>query len=116
MSYINIAIRCPECEYQSEALVNRPAPDFGDAVMEQCPECQSVMVRAVNAATPLRASFHDGYRRGGGYEALKQAAKLKSERANMPNTEAARGAINKEIAAVTAAAGRESVKKNKGDK
>lgn len=115
MGLISIDIICASCEFRDEALVERPAPEFGEAVGLWCPECESLtMVRAVNSVTPLRASYHDGYRRGAAYDDLKRLSKLKSERANLPTTVEARRDINKEIAAVEKSAGRSYIKKEKG--
>lgn len=47
---------------------------------------------------------------------MKEAAKLRAARANLPNTDAARADINSEIRKVEKAAGRGYVKKEKGQK
>lgn len=115
MSLLSIDIGCGNCGHTWDALVERPAPDVGEQVPHMiCPECAHCESdRIPSAPTNLRASFPDGYRRGAGYEALKESARLKSERANRPNTDAARADINAEITKVQKAASRGYTKSHK---
>lgn len=118
MSYLSIDIGCMNCGHQWDGLVERPAPDVGEPVITNCcSECgHSETLRLPSAVTNLRASHPDGYSKGPGYQAVKEAARLRMARANMPNTDAARADINKEIRNVEKAAGRGYVKKEKGQK
>lgn len=115
MNLISIDIKCGVCEYVFDDLVQRPAADLGVPAYV-CSECGSEAYRILSAPKVLRASHPDGYSKGPGYQAVKEAARLKSARANMPNTDAARADINKEIQAVQKAAGRGYVKKEKNQK
>lgn len=116
MSLFSIDTVCPNCDWRDEALVQRPAPAFGEKVELECTNCGTQLIRALNAVMPLRASHPDGYSKGPGYQAVKEAAKLRAARANMPSSESARSDINKEIRQVEKAAGRGYVKKEKGQK
>lgn len=115
MSLISIDIQCGVCDHVFDDLVQRPAADFGVPAYV-CNECHGEAFRILSPLNPLRASHPDGYSKGPGYQAVKEAARLKSTRANMPNTDAARADINKEIRAVEKAAGRGYVKKEKNQK
>lgn len=114
MSLISIDIRCsdPECNHIWDTLVERDQQDLG----VDCPICGVFGFKTFSAPNVLRASHPDGYSKGPGYQAIKEAARLKSARANMPNTDSARADINKEIRAVEKAAGRGYVKKEKHQK
>lgn len=115
MSLISIDIKCGVCEHVFDDLVQRPPADF-NVTAYVCNECGGEAYRIPSAPNPLRASHPDGYSKGPGYQAVKEAAKLRAARANMPNTDAARADINKEIRSVEKAAARGYVKKEKGQK
>lgn len=115
MGLISIDMQCGVCETVFDDLVTRPAADYGVPTYV-CTECGGEAYRILSAPRVLRASHPDGYSKGPGYQAVKEAARLKSARANMPNTDAARADINKEIRAVEKAAGRGYVKKEKSQK
>lgn len=53
-----------------------------------CPACTLPMQRRLESPHPLRRSLLDGQRRGDGYQELKQAARLKVERASLPRDSA----------------------------
>ncbi len=113
MSWISIDIRCGICEHHWDELVPRPAPEVG-ACGYACPECGGEAYRTVSAPRNLRASHPDGYSRGPGYAALKEAARLRATRADMPHEK--RTEINTEIRAVEKAASKGYSKKQKGQK
>lgn len=115
MSLISIDIKCGVCEYEFDTLVERPPADYGVPAYV-CDSCHGEAYRIFSAPRVLRASHPDGYSKGPGYQAVKEGARLRSARANMPNTDAARADINKEIRAVEKAAGKGYVKKEKGQK
>lgn len=92
MSYKSIDLLCSECNHQWHDLVERDLVDS----KHQCPDCGTMSgSRTISAPMVLQASYPDGYRRGGGYQELKEIAKLKKESADMKNSR--RGEINKEI-------------------
>jgi len=63
---------------------------------QNCPQCDAVhSYRRPPAPAVLRASYHDGYSRGPGYEEMKRIAKLKVARANLRHSE--RDSVNQEI-------------------
>lgn len=115
MNLISIDLQCGVCELVFDDLVQRPAADFGVPAYV-CSECGSEAYRILSAPKVLRASHPDGYSKGPGYQAVKEAAKLRAARANLPNTDAARADINTEIRNVEKAAGRGYIKKEKGQK
>jgi len=115
VNLISIDIQCGVCEHVFDDLVQRPPADFGIPAYV-CTACGSEAYRIPSAPRVLRASHPDGYSRGPGYQSMKEAAKLRAARANLPNTDAARADINSEIRKVEKAAGRGYVKKEKGQK
>lgn len=112
MSLISIDIQCGVCDLIFDDLVQRPAAEYGLPTYV-CRDCGGEAFRIPSPLKPLRASYHDGYRRGGAYEDLKQAAKLKVERANLPRDQ--RAAIDSEISKVQRSAGRGTTKKDKSN-
>lgn len=113
MGLISIDIKCGVCEYVFDDLVQRPAADVGVPAYV-CSECGSEAYRILSAPKVLRASHPDGYDRGPGYQALKEAARLRADRANLPSTDTARADINKEIRSVENASLKGAIKKEKG--
>lgn len=115
MGLMSIDIQCGVCELVTDTLVERPAADYGIPCYV-CPECGAEASRVLSVPNGLRASHPDGYSKGPGYQAVKEAARLRAARANLPNTDAARADISREIRAVEKAAGKGYVKKEKGQK
>lgn len=115
MGLISVDLKCGICEYAWDELVQRPPADYG-VTAYVCVECGAEAYRILSVPNNLRASHPDGYSKGPGYQAVKEAARLRAARANLPNTDAARADINSEIRKVEKAAGRGYVKREKGQK
>ena len=96
---------CSSCEDGFDVLL---AVDDRD-VPQECPMCSSFATeRTMSAPVVLRASHQAGYSRGEGYAEMKRIAKLKVERANLP--QGARDDVNKEIAGRTVVANKKKDK------
>jgi len=61
-----------------------------------CPECGSrEATRILSAPAVKRVTYHDGYRRGDGYQLMKEINSLKTQKYNLPAEK--RSDIDKEI-------------------
>ena len=113
MGLFSIDIACDCCGRVWDVLVERSDAStytepcmFSDAPGE--PECPGRGSRTVSVPNGLRVSTPMGVSgKGSAYSELKQAARLKAERANLPHDK--RGDINKEIHARQQAANRGSI-------
>jgi len=96
---------CEPCNVSWEELIcvdERDSPQY-------CPQCNAVhSYRKIGAPTVLKASHPDGYSRGEGYAEMKKIAKLKVERANLPQGK--RDDVNKEISERTLVANKKKDK------
>lgn len=64
--------------------------------LHPCPNCGTTSNERLMAAPMiLKQSYHDGYNRGAAWQELKQIARLKAARANLPDSK--RTEVNKEI-------------------
>lgn len=92
MSYKSIDIVCGDCAHQWNDLVERELVD----TPQQCPDCGKMGgMRTISIPNLTKASYPDGHRRGGGYQELKEVAKLKKEAYNSDVKQ--RSAIGREI-------------------
>jgi putative FmdB family regulatory protein len=86
--------RCQECGFSFWTTM-----ESGSASWEaswECPECQKPTVKRVPSAPNLmQRALPDGVKRGGGYQELKEAAKLEKESMDLPWQQ--RAEIRKEI-------------------
>lgn len=76
MSLFSIDIRCEKCNEPSDIIVPR---DIGTdwAHKHECPMCHEVAaVRVMSAPLVFKEAYHDGYKRGGDYQLVKESAKL----------------------------------------
>lgn len=97
---------CKECGYRYDEIFRKgEQPETLD-----CEACgaEASMKETIGAPMPLRASYHDGYKRGGDYQLVKEAAKLEAQAANLPHDK--RKGINKEVKTLRQRATRESSK------
>jgi len=102
-------IECSQCGTVSDLLVRTADVDKEHT----CPECgYEKCTRMLSAPMVLRASHQSGYNRGPAWADLKEASKLKVERANLPHDK--RGDIDKEISKRQKSAGKSYIKKEKG--
>lgn len=82
MSLFSIDILCLECEAEADIIVPRTIGTNWDHVHE-CPAChERAAVRVMSAPRVFREAYHDGYRRGGDYQLIKESAKLSRAAAN----------------------------------
>lgn len=92
VSYKSIDLLCSECGHEWHDLVER---DLVNAT-HQCPDCgKQAGLRTMSLPNVTRASYPDGHKRGGGYQELKEVAKLKGEMMNQDIK--GRGDITREI-------------------
>lgn len=92
MSFKSIDLLCGDCAHQWNDLIERELVD----ATHQCPDCgKQAGKRTMSMPNVTRASYPDGHRRGGGYQEMKEVAKLQKESMNMDYKK--RGDINKEI-------------------
>lgn len=92
MSWISHDFLCRECGELWDKVVRRSERDE----LQECPECGSVAgERQLSAPLPLRASYHDGYRRGQDYQILKEASHLEVQAAKA-GTREERDALQRE--------------------
>ena len=72
---------CKSCGFRHDEIFHKgEQPETLD-----CPSCGEEMKEVIGAPMPLRASYHDGYRRGGDYQLVKEASKLEVQAANLPH-------------------------------
>lgn len=107
MSWFSIDMRCPDCDLVWDTLVKRGTEN---EATEPCVMCGGAGRRTVSAPNGTRVSNPMGVDKGGAYTELKQVARLKAERANLPHDR--RQEINKEISTRQAAADRGSIKQS----
>jgi putative FmdB family regulatory protein len=95
---------CDDCGHRSSGLqVRDEQPDT-----LPCPECEGISRETIGAPAPLRHSHHDGYRRGGDYQLIKEASKLETTMYNLPHEK--RGEHKKKIKELKQRATREKGK------
>lgn len=76
MSYISIDVRCNRCHEATDIIVSRDVGTNWDHLHE-CPIChEKAATRIMSAPMVFRVAYHDGYRRGGDYQLVKESAKL----------------------------------------
>lgn len=82
MSLFSIDIRCEGCNEVSDIIVPREiGTDW--AHKHECPVCHEVAaVRVMSAPLVFKEAYHDGYKRGGDYQLVKESAKLAKQAAN----------------------------------
>lgn len=108
MSLFSIDILCNSCQEHSDIIVARDIGTQWD-YKHECPTCHEMAaVRVMSAPRVFKEAYHDGYRRGGDYQLLKEANKL--TRAAFNNTGAARKELEKAAAEIKQAARRERAK------
>jgi hypothetical protein len=108
MSLFSIDIRCDRCHEHSDIIVARAIGTDWDHKHE-CPVCHEVAaVRIMSAPRVFKEAYHDGYRRGGDYQLLKEANKLSKSALN--NTGSARKELEKAAREIKQAARRERAK------
>lgn len=91
MSLFSIDIRCSECSEASDIIVSREVGTDWDYVHE-CPHCKQVAAKRVMSAPRIfKEAYHDGYKRGGDYQLLKEYAKISKQAAG------ASGSAKKEL-------------------
>lgn len=84
MSLLSIDTLCDRCGNTEDKLVERGSASDWDTLYT-CDQCGERGVRRVWSAPNLtRESYPDGYRRGGDYQLLKEAAKLETKAASAP--------------------------------
>lgn len=80
---LSIDVMCESCFIKEDLFVDRDLAANWNHRWE-CDHCGEVAVkRVMSAPMVLRASYHDGYKRGGDYQMLKEVAKLKKQAANV---------------------------------
>jgi hypothetical protein len=80
---LSIDTICESCFVEENLFVDRDLASNWDHRWE-CDHCGEASVkRVMSAPMVLRASYHDGYKRGGDYQMLKEVAKLKKQAANV---------------------------------
>lgn len=85
MSLFSIDTLCDACANHTDKLVPRDSASDWDTLYT-CDNCGERGVRRVwSVPNPTRASYPDGYKRGGDYALLKEAAKLETKAASAPN-------------------------------
>lgn len=82
MSLFSIDIRCEYCHESTPVIVERNiGTDWNHK--HECPNCHEVAaVRVMSAPLVFREAYHDGYKRGGDYQLVKESAKLARQAAN----------------------------------
>ena len=82
MSLFSIDVLCTKCFYQTDIIVEREIGTNWETVYT-CDDCgEETAKRTMSAPMVFRAAYHDGYKRGGDYQILKEAAKLEKQAAN----------------------------------
>jgi hypothetical protein len=111
MGLFAIDILCPQCDLRWDDLVDRNEDTW--ELRFECSRCGCEdCSRTMSAPNMTKASYPDGYKRGPGYDAMKEASKMKAERANLPMDK--RNDINKAIRTVEKQAASGYIKKEKG--
>jgi hypothetical protein len=76
MSLFSIDIRCAACDEVSDIIVARELGTNWEHKHE-CPKChEASAVRIMSAPLVFKEAYHDGYKRGGDYQLVKESAKL----------------------------------------
>lgn len=84
MSLLSIDTLCDRCGNTEDKLVERVSASDWDTLYT-CDQCGERGVRRIWSAPNLtKESYPDGYRRGGDYQLLKEAAKLETKAASAP--------------------------------
>jgi hypothetical protein len=84
MSLLSIDTLCDRCGNREDTLVPRASAADWDTLYT-CDQCGERGVRRIWSAPNLtKESYPDGYRRGGDYQLLKEAAKLETKAASAP--------------------------------
>ncbi len=84
MSLLSIDTLCDRCGNREDTLVPRASAADWDTLYT-CDNCGERGVRRVWSAPNLtKESYPDGYKRGGDYQLLKEAAKLETKAASAP--------------------------------
>jgi hypothetical protein len=97
---------CRVCEGRFGELFERDSqPETHDCI------CGGVADLTIGAPMPLRKSYHDGYKRGGDYQLLKEASQLEKKMYNLPHEK--RREMQKEIQTLKKRTTQESTR-NKG--
>ena len=85
MSLLSIDTLCDRCGNTEDRLVERASAAEWDTLYT-CDSCGERGVRRVWSAPNLtKESYPDGYKRGGDYQLLKEAAKLETKAASAPS-------------------------------
>lgn len=81
MSLFSIDILCEKCEEHSDIIVPREVGTNWESRYE-CPVCREMAaVRIMSAPRVFKEAYHDGYRRGGDYQLVKESVKLSNDAA-----------------------------------
>lgn len=108
MSYLSIDVRCGRCHEESDVIVLREIGTNWDHLHE-CPICHELAAtRIMSAPMVFKEAYHDGYRRGGDYQLVKEAAKLSKKAASADPK--ARNELQKAATELKRAAKRERTK------
>lgn len=84
MSLLSIDTLCDVCANRTDQLVPRDLASNWDTIYT-CDNCGERGVRRIWSAPNLtKESYPDGYKRGGDYQLLKEAAKLETKAASAP--------------------------------
>ena len=84
MGLLSIDTLCDACANRTDLLVPRASAAEWDTLYT-CDNCGERGVRRIWSAPNLtKESYPDGYKRGGDYQLLKEAAKLETKAASAP--------------------------------
>lgn len=84
MSLMSIDTLCDRCNTKGDALVPRESANDWDTLYT-CDVCGERGVRRTwSLPNTTKESYPDGYKRGGDYQLLKEAAKIESKLASAP--------------------------------
>ena len=84
MGLLSIDTLCDRCGNREDTLVDRELANNWDTLYT-CDQCGERGVRRIWSAPNLtKESYPDGYKRGGDYQLLKEAAKLETKAASAP--------------------------------
>lgn len=82
MGLFSIDILCDNCQEPSDIIVPREVGTNWESKYE-CPRChEPAAVRVMSAPLVFKEAYHDGYKRGGDYQLVKESAKLAKLAAN----------------------------------
>ena len=85
MGLLSIDTLCDACANRTDLLVPRASAAEWDTLYT-CDNCGERGVRRIWSAPNLtKESYPDGYKRGGDYQLLKEAAKLETKAASAPS-------------------------------